>query len=471
MNDRPEMPRQSKKSNRTVRISLFVLGILLAAYALSDHPLYGGAPGFGATQGLILFAGILVFCCGFIRGQLAEGMLLLTSAGMVTLPIAEWTAETALGPRYRGIYQLDDRVLFKFIPERRSTMTRAQINGGDVVSHAINSDGFRGPELQATGASKRIVIYGDSFIHASYSPWEETFAAQLQGRVSEIAGESIEVINAGVSSYGPDQILLKMETELPQLDPDLVVVSIFAGNDFGDLLRNKLFKLDASGNLLANSNWHVEDRLVREWELRQRTSILKRALGDAVRNLRSITSTQESTGSTVLSDFMNPDFLVEQAEREYRDFVINGNDVVTNTHIDYYSANINLTPFSDSARFQTDLMRQILTKIASLANANDASLIFLFIPHPYDVAEDYDDWGFDHSRYPDYDSRNQIRILEDAAQNLNVPFLSLYDVYQSADANQLYFHGGDDHWNAAGQSLAAELMSDSIRNLGVLNYR
>jgi len=74
------------------------------------------------------------------------------------------------------------------------------------------------------------------------------------------------------------------------------------------------------------------------------------------------------------------------------------------------------------------------------------------------VTDHYGGWQVDRKRYPEYDGRNQIAPLEGMARSLGVPFVSLYDAYRAVDANSLYFHGGDDHWNAAGQRMAAELM-------------
>jgi hypothetical protein len=74
----------------------------------------------------------------------------------------------------------------------------------------------------------------------------------------------------------------------------------------------------------------------------------------------------------------------------------------------------------------------------------------------------YDGWRIDRERFPDYDGRNQIAPLEGMARALGVPFASLYDVYRANNANSLYFHGGDDHWNAAGQRMAAKVMADIL---------
>ena len=89
----------------------------------------------------------------------------------------------------------------------------------------------------ADGSRPRVVVYGDSFIHTYYVDADDGFAQQLENGLSRRLGSGVEVVNAGVAAYGPDQIALRMEDELPKLRPDLVVVAVFGGNDFGDLVR------------------------------------------------------------------------------------------------------------------------------------------------------------------------------------------------------------------------------------------
>lgn len=441
----------SGSAKRVVQVLLFLVGALLVVYAISDHPLYGGEPGFSRSQMLIAAAGVGLALCALLPTSIAGRILLLTVTSLVMLTFAEIAGEFVLGPRHRPIFQPDDRLIFKFIPNRVSVMTRSPLNGGETVTHRINSEGFRGDELLPAGAATRMVVYGDSFIHAFYSPQEETFAVRLGALLANRLGRQVEVVNAGVSSYGPDQISLKMEDELPRLRPDLVVVAIFAGNDYGDLLRNKMFRLGADGALVEN-HWKLDPK-VRMWlELSQQESIIKRALRYAIDSRSSPPDRYQGI------DPMN--FLFEESEREYRSFVVD--DVVTNSHVDYYSADLSLAPGSASARYKVALMRAVVRRIRDVAARSGVPLAFLFIPHPFDVMGHYDEWKIDHKRFPDYNGRNQIAPLEDMARTLGVPFVSLYDVYRAHDASPLYFRGGDDHWNATGQRIAAEVMADYL---------
>ena len=99
-----------------------------------------------------------------------------------------------------------------------------------------------------TAPGARVAVYGDSFVEARFTPIERTFAARLQQVLAE-GGRTVEVVNAGVTGYGPDQSALRMERELPGLAPRLVVLVLYAGNDGGDVVRNRLFRLNAEGRL------------------------------------------------------------------------------------------------------------------------------------------------------------------------------------------------------------------------------
>jgi hypothetical protein len=434
---------------------LAVVGAGLVAYALSDHPLYGGPPGIGLLQKLIMAAGVVIAAGALLPKHFAEQLLLLTISGLLMLGVAEVAGNSILGPIFRPIYQEDPKLIFGFIPDRTSTTTLSPVNGGATITHRINTAGFRGEELlERAPQRKRIAVYGDSFIHAYYAADADTFPVQLQAALAQRSGADIEVINAGVSSYGPDQVSYKVERELPVLKPDLLVVAIFAGNDYGDLTRNKMFRLGTDGGLVVNP-WRLDAKVSEAFSLSQRESILVRALRTTVAARRAPAA---PAGGATAPDLA---FMLSEAQREY-DSLLSGDPVVTNTHIDYYSADVSLLPNSDSARYKVTLMRRVLERIRAIADAASVPIMFLFIPHPADLTDNYD-WGaVDRSRYPDYDGRNQTAPLERFAAETASHSLSLYDSFRDNDPNKLYLHGGDDHWSPAGQALAAKLAADYI---------
>lgn len=463
----PETQKSSPAGQRVVAIALVVTGLVLIGYAVSDHPLYGGEPGFGRVQAGIAGVGLVVSLCALVPLAAAQRVLLVVLSTLVMLGFAEVAGEWLLGDRHRPIYQFDERLIFKFIPNRTSSTTLDAVNGGETVVHRINADGFRGAELRQDGKAQRVVVYGDSFIHAYYTRDDQTFSAQLAASLTKLSGREVEVVNAGVSSYGPDQVALKMERELPLLRPDIVVVSVFAGNDYGDLLRNKIYRVDSAGKLASNA-WSLDPKVRIALDISQRESILKRAMRDAMARWQRVPE-QPASDARARQGGHAPgslDSLLEEAQREYQSAVVDRDDMVTNTLADYYSADVSLLPDSSSAQHKVSLMRATLQRIREIAANHGVRLVFLFIPHRFDMADNYD-WGpVDLQRFPRYDARNQIAPLEQWAAQMQVPALSLFDPFRAAGAASLYLQGGDDHWNARGQQLAASLMARTLEDLG-----
>ncbi len=458
-------PRPTSRSARIVRGLNVLLGLSLVVYAVSDHPLYGGGPGFGASQAAILALGVAIASFGLLPLHWNRRLLLMGVSGLFALASAEILAEFLLAPRFRTPYQLDDRLIFKLTPNRTVVSQLDALNGGGRVVQHINSDGFRGDELQPLGDSLRVVVYGDSFIHAYYTELEQTFCRQLDRLLEETLGTAVEVINAGVSSYGPDQISLKLEDELNRLEPDLILVAVFAGNDYGDLLRNKVFKIDDQG-LLQENDYVLAPEVAQKFAMAGRGSVLKRAL-------REFIGRRDDSFQNKLLGADDPfeawlEHCVRESQREYEDYIVDESDVVTNTHVDHFSGDVSVDPNSISAGYKVQLMEAILQRIQTTAHAKQVPLAFLFIPHPLDACGEYLDGRIDASRYPEYDLRNMIGPLEEMATRMDAHYVSLLDHFQNNDAKQLYLRGADDHWNAAGQLLAAELMVDYITTHGLL---
>jgi hypothetical protein len=162
------------------------------------------------------------------------------------------------------------------------------------------------------------------------------------------------------------------------------------------------------------------------------------------------------------------DRFLERAAQEYDDFEVKKNDVVTNLQQDGYNADIALLPKSEAARFKVRLMDAVLKHIADLAARNHVPLAFLFIPYPGDVARHYYNFKVDRTRFPDCRPENITDALKGIAERNGLTYFSVWDTFRPLDAEQLFLHGGDDHWNEAGQRIAAEAMADFIVANGLL---
>jgi lysophospholipase L1-like esterase len=113
-----------------------------------------------------------------------------------------------------------------------------------------NEQGFRGPAYGPRGATRRIVALGDSFVWGFGVEEDEIFSAVLA------RATGAEVVNAGVSGYGPDQCLLSWREHAATWAPDDVFLFVTLANDLDDIASTErygyakpAFRLGAGGEL------------------------------------------------------------------------------------------------------------------------------------------------------------------------------------------------------------------------------
>ncbi len=435
-------------------------GAIAVAVAFTTDLLLGGRPGFGPLQLALAALGLMLFALGWLVPT-RQQLLLITVSHLVGLCLAEIVLRGIAGGDYASIYRAHPRYLHELRPDSRKLARRQPVNGGEVIEVRINSRGFRGEELAPASNGLRVAVYGDSFIEAEFSSYPNTFVEQLETRLADRLGTSIEAVNAGVVGYGPDQISLRLADELPWLAPDLLIVALYAGNDYGDLLRNRLFALEEDGRLRETPS-KISPDLRRELLLANRAPYLFKLMARAWRAYQAEEpewirrpEAQEPQTALLLG-------WLEQKRLEYREAVVDGSTVVTNLFHDYYDADISLAPQSASSEYKIQLMERVVARIKETARSSGVPLVLLIIPSAIDVCDGYDAGRVDLDRFPKYRRSQATDELESMAQDHQIPYINLFPAFRSRDANDLYFHGGDDHWNDAGQSLASSLVANFL---------
>jgi hypothetical protein len=276
-----------------------------------------------------------------------------------------------------------------------------------------------------------------------------------------MAGRRVEVVNAGVAGYGPDQELRRMEDELPVLKPNLVIVALYAGNDFGDLLRDKLYKLSSDGSLQDNPLAVLDDLLESNMKRARSEPILRKMMRAARFRLFGAPGEDLTTGRAARQARVEAD--LKQGIDEYRQYVIEGDNAVHDLLRDPYNADVSLTPTSASARYKIAMMEQIMWRMGETAAKNDAPLVFLLIPSPIDAAAEHESGEVDPVKYPEYKRSTLTDILEQICQRHGFRAVNLFVPFWQRRADDLYLKGIDDHWNARGEAYAAELMGEYLR--------
>ena len=444
-----------------VRSVTAAMALVLALLAFFDRPVLPTGTLLGAFQWTLLVgAACLVALCLAPLSWNQKGLTLLISIG-VSLVLAEFVVRGLFGPRFLGIYQRDDRVLYRLIPGAERISVALPINGGAVIHYRINSLGFRGSELLPAGQATRVLVYGDSFIQGDFARTEDTFTEQLRRRLAARAGDkSIEVVNAGVAGYGPDQELRRMEDELPVLKPSLIVVAIYAGNDFGDLLRDKLYRLSSQGSLEDNRAVYLDDAILADMRRSRREPVLRKVVRAARARLFGTAGPAFLTTPAARRARVDAD--LQQGMDEYRQYITEGDNAVHDLYSDPYNADVSLAPSSDSARYKVAMMEQIMRRMADTAARNNAALVFVLIPSPIDATDAHEAGEVDLAKYPAYRRSALTDLLVQICQRNGFRVVDLFAPFWERRVDGLYLKGNDDHWNARGQAYAAELVSDFV---------
>ncbi len=366
------------------------------------------------------------------------------------------------------VYRLDPRCHYSLAPRTRKQFRHDRRNGGGRVLITVNSKGFRGDELREDPAF-RIVVYGDSLIEAEFATLPETFARRLEARLAEGGHSGVEVVNAGVNGYGPDQALLRFQDEVGWLQPDLVVFSIFADNDFGDVLRNRLFRLDGDGRLVRGDGV-LSPALRRHFAEGEGQSPfhLLRGIKRLFRGPRLAAAAREAKLPQKLAVYLGK--AMKGCLTEYEDVVQRRSPVVTNIFEDHYDADVSFTPLAPSAQHKRALLAAMLGRIREATSAAGIPALVMVVPAAIDVCADYD-VRVDKAAFTEYAPDRLSTEAESAARQRGLPVINLFRPFQEADADRLYYRHGNDHWNADGQDLAARLVARRIVAEGWLRGR
>jgi hypothetical protein len=394
------------------------------------------AKGFLGNALLLLF-GILIACA------LLELVARIVVASQPVVTIGE-----------QGVYEKFDPILgWRNRPgaivqyRRREYSTRVE----------INSLGFRDVERTPRRApgKTRVIVLGDSFVEAYTVERDQSVTRRMEA-ISEAAGCSAEVINAGVHAYSTDQEALWFQDEAGILSPDLVLIFVY----YNDILNNNRIqywgapkpRVTVTDGKLIVSNLplpgvpkepgQVEIQPPRPWSGSALAGLIK---------ARLLAGAPRLYGSLSHLGFWPP-VEAESIPDELRTYKSRGQ----------------LKEF-DEAWKQT---QAILGALGSTIRARGAKPVLVHVPARFEISDR--DWELTVLRYgidPETWDRGLVRRrLEEIASQERWAFLDLTPALKSAAgilSGEPYFRY-DGHWNTVGHDAAARATIDFLRQRSLL---
>jgi lysophospholipase L1-like esterase len=295
---------------------------------------------------------------------------------------------------------------------------------GRIIELRFNSEGFRSPEWRrAKDAGRtRIALIGDSQISAIATPEEKTLAMRLEAKLS--ATGAVEVMNFGVSGASTAQEMILYRKLIVDYEPDVVVLVLYAGNDFSDNLeelstaKRIYLELDDAGELQERpprwkpdpvKDWFNENSRFYVWQ--------KQIFSRAVKNAENMTGRLP-------------------------------NDLLVHTTAD-----------RPVLRRGWKLMQAVLRTFRREVEAAGQRFLLVVIPDPRRLRDDI--WEKYSAEFPDLERTHAERRLRAiaSAEGIEALFLSERFTASLADASsstRSVFYGDYGHINETGQTLAAD---------------
>jgi len=150
-----------------------------------------------------------------------------------------------------GLYVPDPPGRYRLTPGYRGRIYNRAEYDNEI---RINGAGLRGPELEPCAQGvMRVLALGDSFTFGVGVDDSETFVASLADQLTE-GGHPAQSLNAGIPAFGVPDAESWFRRHGTSLEPDVVILAIFLGNDLVDASPDREEVLIVDGLLVPGKS-------------------------------------------------------------------------------------------------------------------------------------------------------------------------------------------------------------------------
>ena len=337
-------------------------------------------------------------------------------------------------PVSRALFVNDPAARFRNLPGARIEHDTPEFQ----VLYTINNQGLRaGADTGALSPGRlRLLCVGDSFTFGWGVQEQQAFPLLLNNNKGADS-RPVESLNAGVAGYGTNDEVAWLHKFGWSLQPKIVLLGFFAGNDVVDVMRRM-------------NKAPVE-------------TPADQAVIDAVDKAKEREHTRSGMETWLLGNshayvFLNKFFGRFLASRDAR------KPDVFDTAYNYLRSKP--PELSTGWKKTTELLSEIEWK----AREHNARLVVVVIPAAEQVEERF--WS-DIERplgLTDADLNRDLPQQEMAAwgARAGIPIIDLLPDFRAAHGQRLYYNG-DPHWTPAGHALAAQIISRQMTALGLFS--
>ncbi|MGI8586237.1 MAG: SGNH/GDSL hydrolase family protein [Chloroflexia bacterium] len=375
---------------------------------------------------------------------LAQALLVVAITAILILGLLEVALRIfapQIVPPLGGLFVADKDTSYRLKPGAQVAFRFAE---GD-TTFDINSQGLResatiGPPAAGT---TRVLCIGDSFAFGMGVNAAQAFPHLLNG-AKAADGTSVESINAGVFGYGTDNEAAWLKTYGWALQPKIVLVAFFVGNDVKDvMLGMDKTTVDAEGRLVA-------------------TDKSKQAMaGDPGE------ATAPAKGGGIKAWLEQNSHAYIFLRNLYYKVFSPAVKVQKPTVFDAASFYLKAEPPDIAAGWSKTTA--LLDSMRADARAHGAQIVVVAIPTREQVHDNY--WQEMKAQFGLSDDALQRDLPQQklaawSAQS-GTPLIGLLPSFQAAGKDKLLYFRTDRHWNADGHVLAAEQIRAAMVRLGL----
>ena len=370
-----------------------------------------------------------------MRKPRPEIWLLLASV-VITLLVAEFVVSRVFPQPTYGrllkdsprIFEASDVMPYALAPGAVDTFVTREFN----IPIRINSLGYRDDEFPLKKTARlRILAIGDSFTFGYAGTAAEAYPNVVERELRTRLGEDdIEVINAGFAACQyPDTYYLYLKNRGLALDPDIITVGVFVGNDLDHDLagENTWPEVDKDGLpvRIQNTLAHVENGywVSRNRSLRYRLPVVRDS--HLAQALISLLRTAGPEKPRTFNQWM------------YRK--------------DY-------EPRTDEAVAKVE---KLLLAMAALARERGIPIVFIVMPTREQVYPEDCDFSAD-AFMAGYDLDKPQRLLAEFFEKNGLTELDLTPVFRAAPRDTMLYYALDQHWNERGNELAGRAIAEFL---------
>lgn len=328
-----------------------------------------------------------------------------------------------------------------------------------------NSLGMRDRErsLPKASGSFRVLFLGDSMVQGYGVPQEQTMITLLEASLNNPKLQKVvEVLNGGVFGYSPLLEYLYLREIMPVVEPDVVLVGFFLGNDVGD---DYFYTQQARVSNLDGSVSFAEEK----WPWDYNNEVLK-ANGESVAgDSGAHGANPPGTGHELLfAGYVKALALKSHLVRmvlkmydqrrksaEYRRHKQQEAQLVRE-RVEDIRVNLGLVNYPVTTREQRmkywEVSKAYLADMYHLCQKQTVTMILVVIP----VLEP------EVNRFAE-----PYEVLDEFGRGLSIPVIQLLPDLRTRAPGRLVF-ALDGHWNAEGNRFAAAILDRELRGLNVL---